>query len=87
MSAWYTMSALGLFPIAGTDLWLLAAPSVTSAEVSLPNGATLSVRAPDAGTGALNPSRITLDGEALTRPRLTHAQVASGHRLDFRLTR
>ncbi len=87
MSAWYVFAALGAFPLAGTDTWLLAAPSVTDAAVTLPGGATLRVRAPEAGTGALRPAVIRWDGAPLTHPTLTHAAVARGGELTFDLSR
>ena len=77
LSAWYTFAALGVFPVAGTDEWLLAAPSVTEAELTLAGGATLRVSSPSAGTGVANP-RLQWNGTALTHPRLTQAQVAAG---------
>ncbi len=83
MSAWYVFAALGAFPIAGTDTWLFAAPSVTQAEVTLAGGAVLRVRAPEAdGNGAL-PSRVQWNGEALARPRLTHDALLRGGELRF----
>jgi predicted alpha-1,2-mannosidase len=87
MSAWYIFAALGAFPIAGTDTWLLAAPAVTSADVTLAGGAVLRVRAPEAGTGALRPTALRWNGEALARPTLTHAMVARGGELAFELSR
>ena len=87
MSAWYVFAALGVYPIAGTDTWLVAAPSVTEARVTLAGGATLEVRAPDADTGALRVQQITWNGSALTRPVLDQATVARGGSLAFTLAR
>ena len=87
MSAWYVFAALGVFPLAGTDDWLLAAPSVTDAEVTLAGGATLRVSAPAAGTGAMAARAIRWGGETLAHPRMTQAQVAAGGTLAFDLGR
>lgn len=87
MSAWYLFSALGVFPIAGTTDWLLAAPSVTEAEVTLAGGATLRVSAPAAGTGAMGARSIRWGAETLQHPRMTHSQVAAGGTLSFDLVR
>lgn len=87
MSAWYVFAALGAFPIAGTDAWLLAAPSVTEATVTLAGGATLRVRAPEAGTGALRPTAIRWDDATLAHPTLTNAAVLRGGALSFELAR
>ena len=87
MSAWYVFAALGMFPLAGTDDWLLAAPSVTDAEVTLPGAATLHVSAPAAGTGARTARSIRWGEETLAHPRMTQAQVATGGHLTFDLGR
>ncbi len=87
MSAWYVFAALGVFPIAGTDEWLLAAPSVTDAEVTLAGGATLHVSAPAAGTGATAARSIRWGTTTLEHPRMTQAQVAAGGALSFELVR
>ena len=38
MSAWLAFTALGLFPIAGTDVYLLGAPIFSEAILHLPAG-------------------------------------------------
>jgi predicted alpha-1,2-mannosidase len=85
MSAWYVFAALGVFPIAGTDDWLLAAPSVTDAEVTLAGGRTLRITAPAGGTGAYAARAIRWGTETLAHPRMTQAQVAAGGALGFDL--
>lgn len=85
MSAWYAFAALGMFPLAGTEDWLLAAPSVTSAEVSIAGGRTLRVTAPAAGTGATRSRALRWGTETLAHPRLTQAQVAQGGTMAFEL--
>lgn len=79
LSAWYTLAALGMFPLAGTDQWLLAAPSVTRAEVSLGTTQTINITAPNVTTSP----RATWNGTILPRPRLSHSQLAHGGTLLF----
>ncbi len=85
MSAWYVFGALGVFPIAGTEDWLLAAPSVTSAEVTLAGATTLRVTAPAAGTGATRARALRWGTETLAHPRMTQAQLGRGGELTFEL--
>lgn len=85
MSAWYAFAALGVFPLAGTTDWLIAAPSVTEARVTLAGGATLTVRAPAADTGRLRPRAIRWNDSPLAQPKLDHATVARGGTLVFEL--
>lgn len=77
MSAWLVFGALGLFPIAGTDVYLLGSPIFTEATLHLPGG-DLRVVAPVTGDDAPVPTAVTFDGAALERPRIGHAQLAGG---------
>lgn len=85
MSAWLVFASLGVFPLAGTDVYLLGSPIFSEALLHLPGG-DLRVVAPETGDDALHPASVTLDGEALPRPRLTHAQIAPGGELRFDMT-
>ena len=85
MSAWYVFASLGMYPLAGTDTWLLAAPSVTEATLALAGGATLHVTAPAGGTGAYDAASIRWGGAALAHPTLTQAQVGAGGELSLDL--
>lgn len=85
LSAWYTFAALGIFPLAGTTTWLLAAPSVTRAEVSLSGARTLVIEAPLGGTRSFASRALTLDGAPLTAPVLTHPQLMGATELRFDL--
>ena len=41
MSAWYVFSALGFYPVTGSDEYAIGSPLVKSAKLQLPNGKTL----------------------------------------------
>ena len=43
ISSWYVFSALGFYPIAGTDRYWIGSPCVNGATVALPEGKTLTV--------------------------------------------
>ena len=75
MSAWYVFAALGVFPIAGTDVYLLASPIFTRATLHLPAG-DFTIDAPDASERAIYVESATLNGAPLDRPRLVHADLA-----------
>jgi putative alpha-1,2-mannosidase len=87
LSAWYLFAALGMYPLAGTDQWLLAAPLATRAEVTLAGGRTLTVEAPNAGTSALRLSALRWNNrDLLGTPTLTQSEVAAGGRLVVELS-
>ncbi|MBR2732346.1 MAG: GH92 family glycosyl hydrolase [Clostridia bacterium] len=83
LSSWYVFSALGFYPIAGTDRYWIGSPCVNSARVTLPNGGTLRIEAENQSDKNVYVSAVTLNGTALTAPFLTHAQLLEGGTLTF----
>lgn len=84
MSAWYVFSALGFFPIAGTDHFIVGSPLFTRATLHL-DGGELILDAPAASDVAIHPTRVTLDGAALTDAVLHHAALADGATIRFEM--
>ncbi len=83
LSAWYVLSALGLYPVAGTETYALGPPVFERAEVDLLHG-TLVVEAngPESlERGAW--SAVLLNGEAVEGGTLSHSQIAEGGHLLF----
>lgn len=85
MSAWYLFTALGLYPVAGSDLYFLNAPIFDRAEVALGDGTTLTVVAPGASTTRRFVQTVTLDGEPVLDGRLRHADLRDAT-LEFALS-
>jgi predicted alpha-1,2-mannosidase len=83
LSAWLLFAAVGAYPIAGTDTWLLAAPMVTEARIAFANGASLSVVAPRGGTADYQPATARWNTTALARPVLDQATIGRGGTLSF----
>ncbi len=73
LSAWYVFAALGVFPIAGTDTYLLGAPTVTHAVLDAPAGA-ITIDAPNAGLGRSAVQETRVD-EAVVVGQSTHADL------------
>ncbi len=80
MSAWLVFASLGVFPIAGTDVYLLGSPLFSEAVLHLPAG-DLRIVAPVTGDDRLVPGAVTWDGEPLARPRVLHDALAGGGEL------
>ena len=76
LSAWYVWSALGLYPIAGTERYALGAPLFTRARVRVPGG-TLVIEA-EPGEG-----RVLLDGEPVEGGEVRHRDLIGGRTLRF----
>lgn len=78
LSAWYVWSALGLYPVAGTDRYVLGAPLFARARVRLPGG-TLTIEAAEGErTG-----QVLLDGAPVDGATIGHGDLAGGRTLRF----
>ncbi len=84
MSAWYIFSVLGFYPVCpGTDQYILGAPCIPHALVTLGNGRTLEMKA--IGLSARNRyvKSVKLNGKSVERFYLTHAELLEGGVLEF----
>ncbi|MEQ1568706.1 MAG: GH92 family glycosyl hydrolase, partial [Myxococcota bacterium] len=72
LSAWYLWAAIGLYPVAGTDLYAVGAPLVDRAEIDTEWG-----RITIEGSGEALPATIELDGAPLGGT-VTHDQLLGG---------
>jgi predicted alpha-1,2-mannosidase len=87
MSAWYVLSALGIFAIApGDGLWTLGVPLFDEAEIALGEGRTLRIAAREQGGSRTHVERITFNGADPARFRtLDHGTLTQGGELLFLL--
>jgi predicted alpha-1,2-mannosidase len=82
MGSWYVLSALGLYPVAGSDLWVIGTPLFQKALVTL-DGHELSIVAKGRG---IYVASVTLDGAPITVPQLTQSQLDEATTLEFEMT-
>ena len=85
LSAWYLFAAVGLFPIAGTDTFILGNPIVPLATLPLVGGEGLRIEAPGASPTRGFVASTTLNGAPYTEPTITYAQLR-GATLRFEMT-
>lgn len=79
LGAWYVLATLGLYPVPGSDQWILAAPRFPRARVAV-DGHELEIVAD--GSGAYV-QEVWLDGAPVARPQLTHRELAAARELRF----
>lgn len=78
LSAWYLWAAVGVFPVAGTDLYAIGSPWFERTEIDQPDGTTLVIAAPGASESASFVGEATV-GDAPITGTFTHEQwVAAG---------
>jgi len=85
LSAWYVLSALGLYPVAGSDRYQLGSPIFDRAEVRL-RDSSLSVVAENQGPSHVYVRRVTLNGTPLNRWWIRHSEIESGGILKFEMS-
>ena len=86
VSSWYVFSALGFYPLAGTDKYWIGSPNVDSAEVKLSNGNTLKITAVNQSDKNVYVESVTLNGEKLDGCYVTHSQLMGGGELVFTMS-
>lgn len=83
LSSWYIFSAMGLYPVAGTDRYWIGSPNVEKAEVNLGTGKTLTVIAENQSAKNIYVQKAMLNGVRLESPSINHSQIAGGGTLTF----
>ena len=83
MSSWFILSALGLFPNAGQDIYLINGPLFPYATVGMENGCALRIEALNTSDENIYIQSATLNGKPLERAWLRHDEIKNGAALSF----
>jgi hypothetical protein len=79
MSAWYVMSALGIYQVTpGHPVYAIGSPLFQSAVIKLETGKRFVIQAPKNGAGNRFIQSATLKNKRLTRSYVTHAELTAG---------
>lgn len=84
LSAWYLFSALGFYPVAGTDIYQLGSPLFKKALVHLPGG-DLTIVAENNSLENIYVKKVWLNGQLLDRWHIRHREIAKGGTLRFEM--
>ncbi len=83
-SSWYVWAALGLYPeVPGTSDLVIGSPLFPEAQISLPHGKEIVIRARGAGSTAPYVRSLRVDGKAYDRSWIPGSKLLGGGRLDF----
>lgn len=86
LTAWYVFAAMGFYPVnPASGEYALSAPLFERIEIALPGGKRFVIEAPGASERNKYIRAATFDGQPLSRPFLTHEQIAGGGVLRFEL--
>ena len=87
LSAWYVLSALGFFPVVGSDRYWLGSPIVDSATLTLPGGYELNIIAHNQSARNVYVTSVTFNGEPIEGNCFTHDMIAQGGTMEFQMSR
>jgi len=77
MTSWYVWSALGLFPVAGQDLFIIGSPIFKKSVIHLPIG-NFTLEAPNTSDQNRYITSATLNGQMIDQPFLKQSDLAGG---------
>lgn len=89
MSAWYVMSAIGLYPVTpGSDIFVFSAPVFRDIAINLENGNRFVIKSSCKGDidRCKYISSATLNGEPYTKSYIHFSDILKGGELEFTLT-
>jgi predicted alpha-1,2-mannosidase len=86
LSSWYVFSALGFFPVAGSDIYQLGAPIFKKAEIKIGDN-TLTIIAENYSPENIYVNKVWLNGKPLNRTWFKHSEIADGGELKFEMSR
>jgi predicted alpha-1,2-mannosidase len=87
-SAWLVFAMIGLYPVTPSDgVYVVAAPFFDKVFLQLgESGKVFEIRAPMASSGYRYIKSMSLDGKALDKPIISHAQILSSSVLELTLS-
>ena len=86
MSAWYVMSAMGLYPVTpGTDVYVLGTPAFSSLNLNLENGNVFQVVANNLNEDNYYVQSVYYNDELWVKSYITHDMIMSGGKLVFNM--
>ena len=84
MSAWYIFGVLGFYPVCpGSDQYVIGAPFFKEVSIQLPNGKSLTVKAPKVSDKNRYVKKVLLNGKEYSKLYLTHADLLAGGVIEF----
>ena len=86
MSAWYVLSALGLYPQnMGSGEYVIGSPLYKKATVHMDNGKTLTIVANNNSRENIYVQSLTVNGKAYDKPFIDHSIISEGATLVFEM--
>ena len=86
-SAWYVFSAMGFYPVCpGSNQYVIGSPLFKKVTLSLENGNTFIIEAPENSGKNSYISTAKLNGNVWTKNYLNHSDIINGGKINFLMT-
>jgi predicted alpha-1,2-mannosidase len=86
LSAYYVLSAMGIFPLAGTHLWIVGSPQFDFMRIQIrDSSAELRIYADGVESGQRHVQSVTLNGQSLPNPYFNFSMIESGGEIRFQM--
>jgi putative alpha-1,2-mannosidase len=83
MSAWFAFHAMGFFPVAGQDLYLIGSPQFDETTIQLGNGATFKIIARNTSKANIYVQSAELNGKPFNQAWFRHTDIKNGAVLEL----
>ena len=85
MSSWLTFHLMGFYPVAGQDLYLIAAPSFEKTSISLGDGKQFTIIAQNLNANNPFVQSARLNGQPIDRAWFRHSEILHGGTLELKM--
>ena len=86
LSSYYVLNAIGLFPVAGQDLFIIGSPAVNGAELSLSSSRQLSITVSGNSDKNIYVESVKFNGRELSDWKIKTSELLCGGTLEFVMT-
>jgi predicted alpha-1,2-mannosidase len=83
MSGWYTMHAMGFYPNAGQDVYLISSPLFSTVQIHLAGGKIFTIKALNQSESNIYVQKATLNGKLLNKAWFRHQDIINGGMLEL----
>ncbi|TRX58415.1 glycoside hydrolase family 92 protein [Fulvivirga sp. M361] len=83
MSSWYIFHAMGFYPVAGQDVYLVTSPLITHAVMDIGPDKKLEIEVKNASAKNMYVTSMTINGEVWEKAWFQHKDIAQGGKITF----
>lgn len=83
LSSYYVLNALGLFPVAGQDIFLFGSPVIDRAEIELSSGKALTIIVENNSDENIYVKSVKFNGEPVNEWQISATELFNGGTLEF----